>query len=251
MNPRSFLRELVRSLGYDGTEKGRFDRLCAAERASETSHSTLRHFFSLYIGQGATARLMQIGANDGALDDYVGFMRDHPRVESALVEPQPSCHTALRRLATANPRIQVLPYALADASGTRTLYRFSRPEERGIQLNVFSSFDRARLDQAKRDLSLQSRIVYDEVEAHALPELLRRAKFSSIDILVADCEGYDHAVVAQALATLDPLPVILVFEHRWLARKTRNDCYDALDRAGYGIVQGPLDAVCFRSREAQ
>jgi len=249
---RELLRRLVRRLGYDGMAMDRLDRLVATGQAIEQITPTLIRFlqdyFSAYAERHDRVYLLQIGANDGVKHDFAGFMRDHPSVQSALVEPQLHCVDALRELRAANPRIRVLPRAFGEIDSSATLYRFDAEEENSLQLNLFSSFDRTRVEEMKAYYRLKARIVAQPVEACTLKTLLRQADFPQADILVSDIEGYDHAVVRQALSTLRPLPAMLVFEHYWLRPEDRHHCYDLLNQRGYAIAHGAQDAFCFRPR---
>jgi FkbM family methyltransferase len=247
--PRKLLRSLLRSLGYDGMSRDRFDRLRIAEQVAPSHQRILHDYFSLYAAQTDRIHLLHLGANDGVKDDFTAFMRNHPKVESALVEPQLHCLEPLRRLQTLNPRLRVLPCAFGDKDASATLYRFAIEEEKNIQLNVFSSFERDMVEDKKRYFSLQAEIIAETVDACTLPTLLQRAGFPQADILISDIEGFDHAVVCQALA-LKPLPVIFIFEQRWLSASVRSRCYEMLDHHGYGVLHGDQDALCFRLRPA-
>lgn len=246
---RQTLRKLLRSLGFDGMERDRFDRLKAAARAGITSPRILRDFFRLYATSSEHIYLLHVGANDGVKDDFNSFMRQPANVESILVEPQRHCLAKLSAISRDNPRIRVLPVAFGETDGETTLYRFDREFENDIQLDVFSSFDRKMLEEKKRYFSLTAGIVGERVETCTLRTLLARGGAPRMDILICDIEGLDHLVIAQLVATIHPLPVIIVFEQRWLTVDQRRKCYDLLDEQGYGILHGAEDAWCFRLRE--
>lgn len=244
---RQFLRSFVRRLGFDGMARDRFDLLAASADAAPTYPRLLAQFFSLYAATRPEIWLLQLGANDGSRDDHAGFLREPAHVRSILVEPQTACVARLRQQAAAHPNWTVLPCAFAEQDGTATLHRFDRAEEKGIQLDVFASFDRALLEEKKRYFPLEAGIVAEQVEACSLPTLLRRGGAPRVDILLCDIEGLDHAVIAQ-LPRLDPLPEIVAFEHRWLTVAQRRASYALLDSLGYAVLHGNEDAWCYRLR---
>jgi len=248
---RQILRKSLRTLGFDGMERDRFDRLRAAERAATTYPRILRDFFHFYATSSESIYLLHVGANDGVKDDFNSFMRQSAKVMSILVEPQRHCFAKLSAIAHQNQRISVLSVAFGETDGETTLYRFDRQFENGIQLDVFSSFDRRMLEDKKRYFSLAAEIVGERVETCTLRTLLVRGGAPRMDILICDIEGLDHLVIAQLVATIRPLPVIIVFEQRWLTAEQRRKCYDLLDEQGYGILHGTEDAWCYRFRSPQ
>lgn len=245
---RKFARRLIRSLGYDGMERDRFDRLLATEQACLTYPRLLRDFFLLHVERMPHLYFLHLGANDGVKDNFTAFLREPANVESILVEPQRPCLPKLAALQTQNPRIRVLPLAFGQTDGEALLYRFDHEFEKGIQLDVFSSFDRAMLEEKKNYFSLKSAIVSDRVETGTLPTLLARGGAPRLDILVCDIEGLDHQVIEQLVTKIRPLPIIVVFEQRWLTVEQRRHTYQLLDAHGYAVLHGAEDAWCFRRR---
>jgi FkbM family methyltransferase len=229
-------------------ERDRFDRLCAGQHVASTLPRVLRDFFALYVAVTPEIWLLQLGANDALRDDFSDFLRKPANVTSLLVEPQRACVEKLTASARENPRWRILPFAFAEQDGTATLFQFDAPAEKGIQLDVFASFDRNMLEEKKRYFNLQASIVGETVEACTLATLLARGSAPRLDVLVCDIEGLDHAVIRQ-LTELRPLPVIVVFEQRWLTVTQRRGCYQLLDSLGYGILHGAEDAWCFRLRQ--
>lgn len=246
---RKIFRRLIRGLGYDGTERDRFDRMRAAEEVAPSQQRTLRDFFRLYAATTDRVYLLQLGANDGTKDDFTAFMRQPAHVEGVLVEPQQTCLARLSGVVDPT-RIRLLPVALGEHDGQGILYRFDRESENGIQLDVFSSFDRRRCEEVRRRLSLTAGIEAVPVETCMLPTLLARGGLPRLDVFVCDLEGYDHVAIEQLVAAVRPLPVIVVFEHRWLSTAQRRRSYQLLEEKGYAVLPGPDDACCFRLRPA-
>ena len=246
----TMLREIVRSLlhrfGYDAMERDRLDLLRAAEQASETHLQLFRDIFRFYSATSKELHLLHLGANDGIKDDFSGFIRETPNVHSILVEPQSHCLPKLAQLQSANPRIRVLPVAFGETDGTATMYGFDRQREKDIQLDVFSSFDRAMLEQKRAYFGLSAQIVPHAVETCTLRTLLARGGAPRLDLLLCDIEGLDDIVIRQLLGTISPLPSVVVFEHRWLGDERRRAIYGSLRNAGYSILHGAEDAFCFR-----
>jgi len=243
---RKLLRSVIRRLGFDGMDRERFDRLAAAAAAGETQEK-LRPLFYGWAQQSVRPLfLVQIGANDGSSHDHATALREQANIQSLLVEPNPRCHDALRAICTANPRVQFLPHALGSGDDTTQLYRFAADTEKGLQLDLFTSFSREHVEHFRRYYHLSTQITTQPVETRTISSLLKVSNFPRLDLLISDIEGYDHLAVEQALALPEP-PKLIVFEHYWLESARRERCYQRLTEAGYGIFHGATDTFCART----
>ncbi|MFZ5495232.1 MAG: FkbM family methyltransferase [Verrucomicrobiota bacterium] len=239
---RRTLRSVLRTVGYDGMEISRFDRLKGAQLAAETQER-LRPVFHAWALRGDPTYFVQIGANDGEKHDAFSALRNAPSVRSALVEPNPACVRKLEKIRNANPHVTLLPSALAAEDGFAALYRFSARTEKNLQLDLVTSFSRKHLEDFRRYYGLQAEIISETTATSTLATLLRQAAFPRLDILASDIEGFDHLAVEQALTLAQP-PRLIIFEHYWLTAELRERCYQLLAKRGYGIVHGATDAFC-------
>lgn len=239
---RRALRSILRSLGYDGMEIARFDRLKSAQVAAETQER-LRPVFNAWALRGDPTYFVQIGANDGEKHDAFSGLRNTPSVYSALVEPNPACVRKLAKIREINPRVTILQSALAEKDGFAELHSFSTETEKNLQLNLVASFNRKHLEDFRRYYRLQAEIVSERTSTCTLETLVCRAAFPRIDILASDIEGFDYLAVEQALG-LTPPPRLIIFEHYWLTSERREQCYQLLAKQGYGIVHGATDTFC-------
>lgn len=248
MDLKSFIRRLVRKFGYDAVDTRRFDRAMGAEASWPSHGKFLSYLMESVVADSQTPCLLQIGANDAVKDNFTSEWLERSGMRIALVEPNPSCVEKLRRKFEDKPNVVILPYALDSEKRQAGFYLFDAAEEKGIQLDVFSSFDRDLLEEKKRCFGLNSGIVAIDVPCDSMEGLSRLAGVEEWDIVVSDVEGFDHEVVRQVCALALP-PSLFVFEHSWLIPEVRKACYRKLENRGYAILAGAYDTIAFRPPE--
>jgi len=246
MNLKNFFRKGLRSVGYDAVDVRRFDRAIGAE-ASWPTHEKLTHYLisqSLSRASYNGPTFLQIGANDAIKDNFTGSVLRREDVRIVLLEPDPSCASRLMQDYSGRSNVVVLQKALGEEDGDARLFHFDREEERGIQLNVFNSFDRALLEEKKNVFNLEAGIVSWQVSCTTLASLSKETGVERWDVLVSDVEGFDHEVVRQVCAmSREALPGLFIFEHAWLAPLARAKCYRDLAAEGYTIIAGENDTI--------
>ena len=248
MSLRSFFRSCLRRSGYDAVDLRRFDRAMGAELSWPTHERLLGYLLERALETGSNTRpsFLQIGANDGIKDNFTGSVLARSDVDITLVEPDPQCASKLRHDYDGSVNVSILQVALGERDGTADFFYFEPQEERGIQLNVFSSFDRSLLEEKQRVFGLSASISSRQVHCANLGSIKARSGARKWDLIVSDIEGYDHEVVRQVCELSSAqLPRLLVFEHSWLPPQTRRSCYTSLNRCGYAIVAGAHDTICF------
>lgn len=250
MNLKNFFRSWLRRMGYDAVDVRRFDRAMGAEVSWPTHERLLGYLLDRALETNGNHRpsFLQIGANDGVKDNFTGFVLARSGVDITLVEPDPHCATKLSHDFRGSPNVTIIQAALAERDGMAEFFYFEPQEEKGIQLNVFSSFDRALLLEKKRVFALSSSITSRQVRCSRLESIKANSGVLKWDAIVSDIEGYDHEVVRQVCELpASELPRLLVFEHSWLPPEIRRSCYISLKRCGYAIVAGAHDTISFRS----
>jgi FkbM family methyltransferase len=238
-------RRILRTLGWDLVRREWAD-------IGRLTELTAKHVVDLTPFVLATLRqanrqpfFVQIGANDGSRGDAFGPLIENFDLPGLLVEPQPDAFRELVRRYIGRTNLRFENVAIASSAGRVTMYRFDRRSEKHLQLDVYTSLDRARLEDAKARHRLQAGIESISVPALTVNDLLSRHRISDVSIFVIDTEGYDYEVIK--LIDLPRLrPALIQFEHRLLAGDVRQQCYVHLMDAGYRLCLGRHDTFAVR-----
>lgn len=179
---------------------------------------------------------VQVGAFDGGSEDDLTSLLDFPGVRGALVEPQPEPFAELSQRFAHHENIHFVNAAIAADAGHRKLYRPSDGRSR------LASLDRNNL---LRHGVRPEDISCDLVRCLTLSQLLEDLRFTSLDVLQVDAEGYDLDV----LATLDLdrwQPVCIRFEYLHIESCRLAKCLDQLANRGYRFLVQERDIVAAR-----
>jgi len=246
MNLRSSLRKILRSFGYDAVDTRRFDRAMGATSSWPTHRRLLDHLLREVAKNSDDFALLQIGANDGIKDNISSVALQLPSARLGLVEPNPYCVAQLESgVARDRKNVTILPVAFAAEKGNAKFYVFDKAFEKGIQLDVFSSFQPELLYKQKRYFHLESEVVRLDVECETLAGITRRCDIKRWDVIISDIEGFDHEVVRQVCDGQTLPPALMVFEHEWLSPEQRKECYENLAASGYALIAGAHDTIAW------
>lgn len=215
---------------------------------------------------GAVVNIVQVGANDGVINDPLhGFLKAHPAATRVvLVEPQAALIPVLRRAYAFHPGAVIIQAAVGPV-GTLLLHRV-RPECWGDLVVPYAAgwpeyraptgVTSARCDTVlawvaqhyRGPLPVDDVVEAVEVEAVDLPMLLVRAGlFQRLDALVIDAEGYDDQVIAASdIAGLRPRLIQFEAVHLGAARLAAVTA--RLVAFGYRVERHGMDALAVRDQ---
>lgn len=197
------------------------------------------------------ATFVQIGANDGIVDDPLREFVLAQRWRGVLVEPVPYLFERLQRNYAGHPGLQFANVAIAERSGQRPFHYVReaapRPGQPGWDIGL-ASFDRDHiLRHAAIFPDIESRLATIEVPCCTFDELCRAHGIASLDLLHIDCEGYDFEVL-KAIDFTRYRPLLLVYERHHLSAADREACRRYLAGHGYEGLEEGLDAICLDTR---
>lgn len=193
------------------------------------------------------ARFVQIGANDGVLEDPLREFVTTRDWRGVLVEPVPYLFERLRETYRGVPGAILENVAIAEKSGSLPFYYVREnsadtgvPEwHRGL-----GSFSReVVMKHADRIPGLAQRLVTQEVPCLSFAALCARHGIDGLELLHMDTEGYDYEI----LKTVDLerfRPRVLVYEHHHLGAEDRAACLAHLAAHGYEAMEEGLDVIC-------
>lgn len=204
--------------------------------------TVLIEYCTLADGKGA---IIQIGANDGVMEDPVRKSIVGLGLPALLVEPLPYMFEQLQKNYATQPGIRFENVAVGDKNGEATIYRIDPTATHFPEwVHMLASFDKTVITKHG---DYDGRIQAVPVPVVTVGELLRRhPDLGPITALQIDTEGHDFVVVKSAVEA-GCLPKIIHYEHRHLSFDDQIACRDLLAKHGYTFCFIDWDTLAFRS----
>jgi FkbM family methyltransferase len=220
---------------------------------------TIEVFLDKYSREHKPVTFLQVGANDGFINDplHIFIKRDNWR--GVLLEPLPDVFDEyLVRLHRKRPEITAINAALDRNDGTRPFYKLSVSRERWA--HGLSSFNREVLVKKLTDGSMERNmrrqgvtlpasedecITSDEVVTVSPETLLKKFDGQELDLLVIDTEGYDYEILK--MLDLDRIsPEVIIYEEMLFDEKTAAECREYLKNHGYSCSSIKRDVLAVK-----
>jgi FkbM family methyltransferase len=223
---------------------------------------SIEEFLDNYSREHKPVTFLQVGANDGFINDPL-----HPFIKrddwiGVLLEPQPDVFNEfLVRLHRKRPGVTAINAALDKNDGSRPLYRLAISKERWA--HGLSSFDRDvlvnRIGNAgmmrnirRQGITLPENrddcIVSEEVATISPETLLKRFEGGSPDLLAIDTEGYDYEILK--MLDLNRIsPEVIIYEEAVFDENTARECRSYLERHDYSCRSIKRDVLAVKIRE--
>lgn len=234
-----------------------YDVLIALKHAIYPARSSKLHRFLLqYTRENGPVSFLQVGANDGLLNDPLRHFVVWHGWTGILVEPVEESFDLLR----ANYRLQRRRLKFTRAALTTgpegfldlyriesaTLKRLSR--QRSLSLLRKSSFSREHLDRFLSSDEIGS-ITCARVHALKLEDLWSNFRSSPVpDLLLLDLEGYERAVLAEHDFG-SWAPKILIFESAHIPANELLQVTERLGDVGYRCLEAGCDTIAVRETQ--
>ena len=196
---------------------------------------------------GRPLTFVQIGSNDGVLNDPLhGTIRSHGW-SGLLVEPVPRLFEKLKANYQDVSGVRAANVAIGPVDGIATLYDVPGVPGDPDWVEQIASLDReVVLRHAYAVPDLERRIVPTEIESVRLSTLVTREGITAVDVMHIDAEGADDEIIRQIDMNAPWAPRYIVYESkhldpgRYVANRTR------LRAAGYSVVSIWPDELAYR-----
>jgi FkbM family methyltransferase len=176
---------------------------------------------------------VQIGANDGILDDPLRDLIRQHRLRGLLVEPLPDMFKRLVENYAGSEGLIFENIAIDATRGVTAIHRVKIGASGPSWWHGLASFDRAHLVTVGVP---ESCIETLQVETMTMQTLLSKHGVKDIDLLQVDTEGHDH-VILEGVLDAGFLPKIICYEHCNLTRKVKLSCKRLLDSYEYQFAE--------------
>ncbi|HEX4872521.1 MAG TPA: FkbM family methyltransferase [Nevskiaceae bacterium] len=194
---------------------------------------------------------VQIGANDGAMNDPLKRQIIARGWRGILVEPVPEIFERLRANHPGREGLIFENLAIAEQAGSAPFYSL-RPEADPVAAGLppwyagLGSFRREVILSHRDQIpDIEARLVRREVPCLRFDALCARHGIEHFDLLQIDTEGYDEQVLRQVdLARYRPR--LVIYEHHHLSAADRRAAENRLAAAGYQCLRVHLDTLALR-----
>ncbi len=193
-------------------------------------------------------RFVQVGANDGLLQDPLHEWIVKFDLSGLLIEPQPEMCEGLRRLYSDRPSISVSQAAVASEDGSQSLFRVPPTLPSATWMKGSASFNRSLLEAQLIPYPEAYAAIEEVVVPTKTPStILSENGLSHVDVLIVDVEGFDYEVL-KLFDVANTLPSVIQYEHIHLSQEAWEESIQMLMTAGYLIAYNFEDTtVCHSS----
>ncbi|MEM9363716.1 MAG: FkbM family methyltransferase [Bacteroidota bacterium] len=209
-----------------------------------------------------TFRFLQIGGNDGFVNDPIfRFVKRHSW-KGIIAEPQKEVFTKkLSKTYRYEKNVILENTAIAEKTGTRELYKLGFTNSRWA--TGLATFNRATLDYQiqrgyvkemaqKEDIPLPNHIddyiTTEDVQCSTIDDLLEKHNFKNLNLLQIDTEGFDFEIIKTIDFSLVK-PEMISFENDHLNKSDLQECETLLNSHGYKVKHIGVDSIALLETE--
>ncbi len=173
-------------------------------RPRKTKLALLNFLIAFLDAQSRQVRVVQVGANDGQMEDPIWRYWSKETWTGVLIEPHPVYFSNLKKRHDDNPNITLVNSAVSSTSGTMTLFHMREGMKASFPewLRGCASLEKERMVSAvqsanvKFDGELADSVIDEtEVEVRRLDEILTSLGVETADLLLVDVEGHELEVL--------------------------------------------------------
>ena len=221
---------------------------------------TIEVFLDKYSSEHKQLTFLQVGANDGFINDPLHIFIKRDNWTGVLLEPQPDVYNDfLIKLHRKRPGITAINAALDQNDGTRPLYKLSISTERWA--TGLSSFNRELLEEKLTDGSMKKNlrrqgitlpdnkddcITSVEVATISPATLLKKFDGKGLDLLAIDTEGFDYEIL-KMLDLNRIAPEVIIYEETVFDERTAEECRGYLQSHGYSCQSIKRDVLAIKN----
>ena len=220
---------------------------------------TIAVFLDRFSREHKTVTFLQVGANDGFINDPLHLFIKRDNWNGVLLEPQPEVFNEyMAKLHRKRPGITAINAALDREDGTRPIYKMAISSERWA--HGLSSFNREVLERKIDDGSMlknirrqgvklpekrEDYITSEPVRTISPETLMKYFEGKTLDLLAIDTEGFDYEILK--MLDLDRIsPEVVIYEEMVFDEETKKECRRYLESHGYSCQSLERDVIAVR-----
>ena len=189
---------------------------------------------------------VQVGANDGKLEETFLPIAEKYGWSGIVVEPQPDAYRRLCDRVAGMKGVVAYNVAIDHGCKERTLYCVDAEADVPAWVSGSASFDRDHLLACRTRIpNIGEMIIERRVACISFDDLMADAGATHLEVLQIDAEGYDLEVLK--LANIEARkPSIVRFEHLNLSRSQWNEAARILVKNEYALAKSGNDTIGYR-----
>ena len=211
---------------------------------SNYNHINIQKILETIFSSLKIENVIQIGANDGERFDNLNFFLKKYECKTILVEPIKEFFEKLRINYKNQSNIFFENSAISAENKLKFLYTVNQNKLNKYDEHIagISSFNKDHL--TKHGVSNKD-IVKQKVNSLTIKELLDKYKFTSLDLLVVDAEGYDGIILNNFFKECSLHPII-IFEYIHIETPVFENLVNNLNKKNYSYFNVNENLVCFQ-----
>jgi len=233
---KNVLRSAARNVGYD---------IVRYVEQPQRPFDVLSLVVSQRVASNGPLRFVQIGANDGMMDDPMRDLILKYGLTGLLVEPLPDLFDRLRVNYDSQPGLTFEQCAVGASEGEATIYRVRADADVPDWLHGVASFNPHHINRFGLGKRAQEILEQVTVRISTLPALVKKHDMEGFDLLQIDTEGMDCRIVSWALGA-NLRPAIIHYEHCHASPEERAQCKTRLVEAGYRFIDAGTNTLALR-----
>lgn len=196
-------------------------------------------------------KLIQIGANDGQVNDKVfPLLKKWPIEKAVLVEPLPAPFKKLEALHARSENVYLENKAVAQSNSSTAIYTIppeNQDESKGFSDRI-SSFSREHLNKFEEFFpGVSERVVEQEIATTSFQSLCEKHGINHLDLLYIDTEGFDYEILK--LIDFSALTIAVIhYEWAHLPMEDYKRSLNLLRSHHYKLYQQDRDLIALQKK---
>jgi len=210
----------------------------------EFSSLKLEKIITNLVEKNVVNSLIQIGANDGILNDHVHNVIKKFKLKSLLLEPIKKYFLELKKNYFNYDNVKFENSALSINNEILFLYTVDpRHSEKygGLSSGISSFYKQHLLNHGIKE----KYIVQEKVDQISIDQLLKKHKITSFDLLLVDTEGYDSYIVNDFFLKIKDIRPIIIFEWSHIINIELKNILSIITKNNYSFFPVGDDIFCF------
>ncbi len=214
----------------------------------KAKYPSVGHLINYYASHAKTVTFMQIGANEGLVNDPLYHNIRLHQWSGVLVEPFEEAFQKLKYNHFNNPRLIFEKVAISDESKDMPFYYVEKKSpDVPDWVSQLNSFDKSITTEVQEKFGTLVEIKEMQIPCTTVEEILTRNNIPSLDLLLIDTEGHDYEIL-KTIELKRWNPEIVIFEHRHLEDADFKKALDLLKRDGYQIYKDDYDTIGLKNK---
>lgn len=189
---------------------------------------------------------IQVGGFDGVTDDPLfNFIRSFGWA-GIIAEPDEVAFESLKQNYKENKACFFENVAIAPETGLKDFHFIHDPENRlPYWTRQIGSLNRGVVLKHKQWIpDIEKYMVSRKISCLTLSDLLHKHQVKKIDLMCVDTEGSDADIIFSLNFKLYK-PSLVLFEHKHLEEKIKNNLFSHLEKMGYDRMDLPTDSLAY------